>query len=109
MAEESSEYLTLLNCTKKLEIALKGNRDIVHFLERENFISREIHDDILNPKSLLTQTEKSGILVEKIRDKVDLNPENYYSFLNELKSRQGIYKDIIEILDLELQNLQRDK
>ena len=87
--EESSESLTLRNCTKKLEIALKGDRDIAHFLECKDFISREIHSDIVNPKNPLTQTEKSGILVEKIRDKVDLNPENYYVFLNGLKSGQG--------------------
>ena len=97
----SSEYLTLINCTRVLELALKDKRDIVHFLECKNFISREIHDDVLNPRSTLTSVEKVGRLVEKIKDKVQLDSKNYYVFMNELRSNIRIYGEIIEIMDSE--------
>ena len=103
MDEESLEYITLVRCTKQLEIALKDKRDIVHFLECNKFISREVHEETLDPKSSLNKVDKSGRLVEKIKDKVQLNPKTYYLFLNELKSYPRTYGDIIEILDSEFQ------
>ena len=97
----SPEYLTVINCTSKLELALKDKRNIVHFLECKNFISREVHDDVLNPKSTLTLVEKVGRLVEKIKDKVQLDSKNYYVFVNELRSNIRTYGEIIEVLDSE--------
>ena len=109
MDEESLEYVTLVRCTKQLEIALKDKRDIVHFLECNKFISRDVHEETLDPKSSLNIVDKSGRLVERIKDKIQLNPQNYYLFLNELKSNSHTYGDIIEILDSEFQKQQLKK
>ncbi len=37
MVESNAEYSTLAICTDKLEIALTGDRDILHFLEQEGY------------------------------------------------------------------------
>ena len=40
---ESKEHATLVSCSDRLEIALTGDRDILHFLEREGY---NIPDDV---------------------------------------------------------------
>ena len=35
------EYVTLVNCTKQLELALYKDRDIAHFLQKTGMISQE--------------------------------------------------------------------
>ncbi len=102
MEPYSPEYTVVSNCTSKLEKALKDNRDIVHFLECNNFISKDIHDTVLSATCPLTTLEKSGKLVEKIRDKVELNSKNFYVLMKEFNSHKEIYQDIIDILELEM-------
>ncbi len=102
MESYSPEYTVISNCTSKLEKALKDNRDIVHFLERNYFIPKDIHDTVLSATCPLTPLEKSGMLVVKIRDKVELNSQNFYVLMKEFKSHKEIYQDIIDILELEM-------
>ncbi len=102
MEPHSPEYTIISNCTSKLEKALKDNRDIVHFLERNYFISKDIHDNVLSITCPQTPLEKSGRLVEKIRDKVELNSQNFYVLMKEFKSHKEIHQDIIDILELEM-------
>ena len=99
------EYLTLLHCTSKLEIALKDKRDIVHFLECQNFILRELHDEVLDPKSTLSKTEKVGQLVEKIKDKILLDSNNYHLFVRELKINLRSFGEIVKIMDSEFMRI----
>ncbi len=102
MEPYTPEYTVISNCTMKLEKALKDNRDIVHFLERTYFITKDIHDTVLSATCPLTPLEKSGRLVEKIRDKIELNSQNFYVLMKEFKSHKEIYQDIIDILELEM-------
>ncbi len=102
MEPYSPEYTVIINCMDKLEIALKDNRDIVHFLERNYIINKDIHDYVLSATCPLTPLEKSGKLVEKIRDKVELNAQNFYVILTEFQSHRETYKDIIQILLLNM-------
>ncbi len=102
MEPYSPEYTVVSNCTSKLEKALRDNRDIVHFLECNNFISKDIHDTVLSATCPLTTLEKSGKLVEKIRDKVELNSKNLYVLMKEFNSHKEMYQDIIDILELEM-------
>ncbi len=60
MAAESKEYATLVRCIDMLEIALTGDRDILHFLEQEGY---KVPDDVSNPKSMLSDQEKAGLVV----------------------------------------------
>ncbi len=47
-----SEYVTIAQCTEKLEIALESDRAILNFLDREGFIKPNIYEDVNNPKSM---------------------------------------------------------
>ena len=96
---ESKEYITIVNCTAKLVIALRSDASILHYLDREGFIKPNIYEDVNNPKSLLSASEKSGLLVTGIRDKVELNPKNYHKFVDHLRQNRRLYRDIMEILD----------
>ncbi len=102
MEPYTPEYTVISNSTMQLEKALKDNRDIVHFLERTNFITKDIHDTVLCATCPLSPLEKSGRLVEKIRDKIELNSQNFYVLMEEFKSHKEIYQDIIDILELEM-------
>ena len=96
---ESKEYSTILNCNRKLEIALKSDRDIALFLLQQGFITQERYDEINNPKSNLTDDAKASMLVTAIRDRVELNPRNYHKVVDHLRQNMIRYGDIIEILD----------
>ena len=97
MAEfESNEYATLDSCSDKLEIALTGDRGILHFLKQEGY---NIPDDVSNPKSMLSSQEKAGLVVTAIKNKVSLNSRNYQKLLDHFHSNERVYGDIITILE----------
>ena len=98
---DSREFLTVLHCSKSLETALQGDRDVVYFLHREGFISGEMCDDILNPRSLLTAAEKAGQLVTRIRNRVELSAEEYHKLVEHLGQNRRKYGSIMDILDKE--------
>ena len=96
---ESKEYITLVNCTAKLIIALCSDDSIIHFLDQEGFIKPKIYNRVKDPISLLSDDDKSGLLVTGIKDKVELNPKNYHKFVDHLRQNMRMYRDIVEILD----------
>ena len=98
---ETKEYITLVNCTVKLVIALRSDDSILHYLNKEGFIKPNIYEDVRNPKSMLSASEKAGLLVTGIKDKVELNRKNYHKFVNHLRQNIRLYGDIVEILDNE--------
>ncbi len=102
MMESSEEYATLVSCTDKLEIALKGDQDILHFLEQEGYI---IPDDVSNPKSMLSAQEKAGLVVAAIKNKVCLTSRNYQNLLKHFHTNERVYGDIITILEQEYNKL----
>ena len=70
------EYETMENCTPSLEIVFKGaDREIVHYLKKEGFINESVRADVLNPRSMLTEKDKAGKLVEAIKDAISPGPE----------------------------------
>ena len=97
---DSEEYRTVVKCTKQLEIALQSDRDIAHFLHQEGFVTEEVYDDVLNPRSTLTDHQKAGKLVTAIRNKVELSAQDYHTFVNHLRNNK-INKTIVMILDEE--------
>ena len=96
---DSKEYLTVVNCNRKLEIALESDRDIAQFLFQHGFITQERFDEVNNPKSNLTATAKASMLVTDIRNQVELNPDNYHKVVNHLRQNIKRYGDIVEILN----------
>ena len=96
---ESKEYSTIIKCRRKLEIALENDRDIALFLLQQGFITQERYDEVINPKSLLTDTDKASMLVTAIRNRVELNPHNYHKVVDHLCQNTKRYGDISEILN----------
>ncbi len=78
-----------------------SDRDIVHFLHREGFITQELHDEILNPRSMWTDHQKVGELVTGVRNKVKLSAQDYHTLLDHLRPSGKHYRGIVDILDAE--------
>ena len=102
---ESKEYSTIVKCSRKLEIALKSDRDIAQFLHEQGLLMTDDYDVINSPTSRLSPAEKSSILVAAIRDRVELHPRNYHVVVNYMHQNSTSYRDIIEILDTEYQRI----
>ena len=100
---ESKEYSTIVKCSRKLEIALKSDRDIAQFLHEQGLLTKDDYDVISSPTSRLSPAEKSNTLVTAIRDRVELHPRNYHVVVNYMHQNNTRYKDIIEILGTEYQ------
>ena len=100
---ESKEYSTIVKCSRDLEIVLEeSNKDIAKFLFQQGFISKERHDEVINPKSLLTGADKASMLVTTIRNRVELNPRNYHKVVDYMR-QNIIFRDVVAILDAEYQ------
>ena len=100
---ESKEYSTIVKCSRKLEIALKSDRDIAQFLHEQGLLTTDDYDLVSSPTSRLSPAKKSSLLVTAIRDRVELHPRNYHVVVNYMHQNNTRYKDIIEILDTEYQ------
>ena len=98
---ESKEHSTVIKCSRKLEIALKSDRDIAQFLHEQGLLTTDDYDVINSPTSRLSPAEKSSVLVTAIRDRVELNPDNYHIVVDYMRQNVKRYKDIIKILDKE--------
>ena len=102
---ESKEYSTIIKCSRKLEIALKSDRDIAQFLHEQGLLTTDDYDVINSPTSRLSSAEKCSILVTAIRDRVELHPRNYHVVVNYMCQNSTRYRDIIEILNMEYQGI----
>ena len=98
---ESREYATLMKHSKELEIALSSDTNILHFLNKEGFITDDVYYEVHDPKSMMSPTEKSSKIVNAIRNKVKLNPLNYQKLLRHFHQDRRRYGDIADILDNE--------
>ena len=103
--EESREYNTLVKCTRQLETALRGDRDIAHYLYEESFLKKDDYDDVIDPNSRLSRVDKAGVLVTAIKEKVELNHDNYHKLVKYFHSNRKKYEDIVKILDKEYEIL----
>ena len=99
---ESAEYRTIVSCTKQLETTFRSiDRDLVHSLHCEGFITQEVRDDVLNPRSMLNDHQKAGQVVTGIRNKVEQSANSYYMLLNNFCRSGKQYEGIMSILDEE--------
>ena len=95
----SRELQTLKTCTPQLETLLKHpERDLVHFLSQKSLISESVQEDVLNPRSMLTERQKAGMLVDGIKDAVSLDKELYYILLRYFEGKGAHYKPVVETL-----------
>ena len=103
MAESNKEFLTVVHCSCSLETALKDDRDIVYYLQREGFITADMCDQVLNPRSLWTAAEKAGQLVAKIRDRV--KHREYHKLVSHFSQNWRQYGNIVDILNTDYSRL----
>ena len=102
---DSKEYLSLRNCSGPLETALKGDRYVVYYLNKEGFVSDDMCDDLLNPRSLLTPAQKAEQLVAKIRDRVKWSAQEYHKLVGHLSQNRRQYGSIVDTLNTEYSRL----
>ena len=102
---ESREYTTLLNCTEALEIELGQDRSVLLFLHREGLIPDEVFESVDDQKSVLSDREKSSMVVKGIKNKVKYTPNNYYKLLEYLQVDERRHGNIVNILDEEYERL----
>ena len=70
--------MTVELCTIQLETALLGlERDLVHFLCQNGFISDEVRDYVLNPVSVFGEAHKAGEVVRWIKNRIKQDPASY--------------------------------
>ena len=104
----STESITLENCTSQMETALEGTeRETVHFLHRESFITDSIRNKILHSSTMMSEEEKAGELVSWIKKRVKQDRTSYYTLVNELKRHGNRYWPILAKLEAEYTRQQR--
>ncbi len=74
----SEEYLTLVKCASQFSTALHSDRDIPHYLHANKFLTKDMYDDVMDPKSRLSASEKACELVNGIRRRVDHSPTDFH-------------------------------
>jgi hypothetical protein len=80
------ELKAVRKCASHLEAALKvTNRELIHFLRDEGFLSDEVHDEVLNPYTMLSDTQKSGELVRWITHRIKMDHTSFHILLHHLK------------------------
>jgi hypothetical protein len=93
------EYLTVRDCSEMLEITVKRNREVCYFLHQEGYITKDQLEEYLDPKTLLTPTDKAGNLVTAIKDRVELDPRYYHKLVDYFKKgNQKVYGSIVRAL-----------
>ena len=91
-----------MSCITSMETALRQeDSDIVHFLYQEGFVTQQVHDEVLDPKSMLNRHQKAGILVTAIKNHVELDAEKYHILVNHLRQSGKRHESIVKILDEE--------
>ena len=104
----SAEFMTLEHCTVPLETALSDlERDLVHFLCLNDFISDDVRDKVLNPVSVLSKGEKAGEVVRWIKKKVMRDPGSYHVLMRKLQQGGRRYQPIINKLEATRQQVAR--
>jgi len=100
---ESPELKAIKKCAPNLERALKGlDRDLVHFLNDEGFISDEVLNKVLNPVSVWSEDDKATELVKWIRNRVKQDPASFHTLLAWFKARGKYYEPIMMALEAEM-------
>jgi hypothetical protein len=96
---ESTESRTLDNCTTSLETAFTGmEKEFVHFLQGEGFITEMVHNKILNPVTVLTEEDKAGEVVKWIKKRVKQDYRSYLVLLSHMTRYENRYRPILNTL-----------
>jgi hypothetical protein len=98
----SPELKALKKCASNLDTALKMlDSAFVHFLRHTGFISDNIHDEILDPQSMLTEAQRAGKLVKCIENRVSQDSASFHTLLDHFKQSGVFYEPIFKKLTTE--------
>ena len=95
----TAEYIAILRCAGQLENTLQSDRNIVHYLRRENFIPEDVYEDVLNPNSMLSAASKASELIYQVRLRVKKNTKHFHTFMDYLYQDRETYATLIKPLD----------
>ncbi len=95
----SREYKTIVRCCIQFATTLHSDRDIPHYLHAEGFLTKDIYDDVINPRCMLSESDKACELVSGIRRRVEQFPTNFHKLLSYLRKQDGKYDDILKLLE----------
>ena len=96
------ELEAIRKSTPYLETALKMlNRGLVYFLEEEGFISDDVCEKVLNPRTPLSEVERAGELVTRIRDRVKIDSRSFHQLVDRLKQDGATFEPIVKKLEAE--------
>ncbi len=95
----SREYQTIVKCAGRLSTALLLQSDIPQDLHAEGFLTRDVYNDIINPRCMLSESSRGNQLVSGIRKKVELSPTNFHTLVKLLRKEKDKYSDILKILE----------
>ncbi len=95
----SREYKTIVRCASQFATALHSNGDIPHHLHVDGFLTKEIYDNVIDPKSRLSASEKACEVVSGIRRRVDQSPTDFHKLIGYLRENESRYRDILKLLE----------
>ncbi len=95
----SREYLTIVTCASPFATALYSDWDIPHYLHANKFLTREMYDDVISPRCMLSESGKACELVSGIRRRVEQFPTDFHKLLSYLRKQDGKYDDILKLLE----------
>lgn len=72
--------------------------NLAHEMNAASLLPDDIHEDIINPRVMLTEAQKATKVVSALKNKVVLNPHNLDKFVRILKKKPEHYEDIIDCL-----------
>lgn len=99
---QTMESRTIKKCTGQLVTALKQDiKESSHYLFKEGFISEDLYEEVLNPKSMMSDADKATKLMLQIRNCVDLESSKYHKLVNHWRQDKGLHDGIVQILDSE--------
>lgn len=77
---------------EKLEKAVTLEmRWLAHEMNRADLLPDDVHKDVIETRSMLTEAEKATKIVETLKKFVEVDPKNLDKFLNILKQREQIF------------------
>jgi hypothetical protein len=90
------ELKAVRKCASHLEAALMvPNRDLVHFLRDQGFVSDEVHDKVLTPHIMWSEVEKSGELVKWITNRIKMDCTSFHILLHRLKQSGVLFEPTV--------------
>ena len=95
----SREDQALVICASQFATALHSDGDIPHYLQANEFLTKETYDEVISPKSTLFEYDKACVLVSGIRRRVEQSPTDFHKLVGYLKEKGDRYRTIVKLLE----------